>query len=200
MEIRRCAARKSDSEVLRVAPEHAPMMNWDSKSSVLILRAEDCPAAKGTGHYDYEVFLTLEDIVRIKELLIQNTISLETTNNNESLNQSSSVIESELFDQKIADNDLKDADIPQEDASWGEVGEFALTYDGYTACGSFEACAAIANAQLHGTLAELRTCLFFEQRRWRHFGEKPDAESMAYIQGLVTQIRNIVSSRSLKQA
>jgi hypothetical protein len=39
------------------------------------------------------------------------------------------------------------------------------------------------------TFAELRTCLFFEQRRWRHIGEVPDAEAMAYIRDLVRQIR-----------
>jgi hypothetical protein len=35
----------------------------------------------------------------------------------------------------------------------------------------------------------LRTCLFFEQRRWRHFGDEPDEEAMEYIRSVVQKIR-----------
>ena len=41
-------------------------------------------------------------------------------------------------------------------------------------------------------LADLRACLFFEQRRWHHFGDTPDEESMTYIWALVEAIRNRV--------
>ena len=66
---------------------------------------------------------------------------------------------------------------------------FALTFDAYEVLGSFEACGEIANARNSETLTNLRTCLFFEQRRWRHFGEEPDSSSMEYIHGIVEKIR-----------
>ena len=80
-------------------------------------------------------------------------------------------------------------DIPSPDADWSTISEFALTFNAYEALGSLEACAEIANARKAATLTDLRTCLFFEQRRWRHFGEKPDASSMEYIRGILERIR-----------
>jgi hypothetical protein len=74
------------------------------------------------------------------------------------------------------------------------IGAFALTFDGYWHWGSFEACAEVANARRGGPLAELRICLFFEQRRWRHFGDEPDARAMAYIRGIISSIRARVAS------
>jgi hypothetical protein len=38
-------------------------------------------------------------------------------------------------------------------------------------------------------MTELRTCLFYEQRRWRHFGEVPDEAAMSYIREVLEQIR-----------
>ena len=94
---------------------------------------------------------------------------------------------------EISNKDLALSDIPTPEASWGELGEFALTFDGYSVWGSFDKCAEIANARRRESLTDLRTCLFFEQRRWRHFGESPDAEAMMYIRGLVEKIRNRVA-------
>jgi len=94
----------------------------------------------------------------------------------------------------IANNKLTLADIPSIDADWDVIEKFALTFDGYNASGSFEECADIANAGRHGSLRELRTCLFFEQRRWRHFGESPDEQAMEYIRGVVEKIRRKVEA------
>ena len=101
------------------------------------------------------------------------------------------------------DNDtLTPEDIPAADAPyWGVIDRFALTYDGYSHLCSFEQCADIGNAaadehQASGGLPEsldaLRTCLFFEQRRWRHFDEHPDDATMEYIRALVEAIRRCV--------
>jgi hypothetical protein len=87
--------------------------------------------------------------------------------------------------------------IPAPDADWYEVSMFALKFDGYKECGSTEACAAIANAGLDTTLTQLRICLFFEDRRWRHFGESPDAGGMVYIRSLVEKIRAKVANQDL---
>ena len=89
----------------------------------------------------------------------------------------------------IDDAALTAADIPPPDADLGNVWRFALTFDGYGICGSFEKCAQIANGRLNGSLIELRTCLFFEQRRWRHLEKAPDKKALAYIRGIIEHIR-----------
>jgi hypothetical protein len=97
----------------------------------------------------------------------------------------------------IANLDLTLTSIPRPDADWETIGAFALMFDGYHAWGSFEKCAEIANAQRDGTLTELRTCLFFEQRRWRHFGDLPDEAAMAYICSMIEKIRVKVAAGEL---
>lgn len=84
---------------------------------------------------------------------------------------------------------LKASRIPDPDAEWDEIGQFALTFNGYEHWGSFEACAEIARERRQSTLTELRTCLFFEQRSWRHAGYDPSPEAMRYIKHLLEQIR-----------
>ena len=98
---------------------------------------------------------------------------------------------------EISNRELTLADIPSPDADWGVIGEFALTYNGYDACKSFDECAEIANAHQHRSLADLRTCIFFEQRRWRHFGCTPDQEAMAYILDVLEKIRTCVATGNL---
>lgn len=95
----------------------------------------------------------------------------------------------------IANKDLKPADLPKGLRNWGE---FALTFDGYLVHGSFEACAKIANRKAPNTLTEYRTCLFFEQRRWRHFGVEPEGEALVYIRSLVAGIRAKLKARELE--
>jgi hypothetical protein len=90
--------------------------------------------------------------------------------------------------QSIANSDLKPSDIPDPDAEWTEIWIFALSFNGYEHWGSFEVCGAIANERRDQTLTDLRTCLFFEQRRWRHFGDYPDGEDSLYIRNIVREI------------
>jgi hypothetical protein len=101
----------------------------------------------------------------------------------------------------IASSDLSEGDVPSPDAGWREIGKYALSFDGYEAWGSFEKCAEVANRLLDAYLSdgalpdsldELRTCLFFEQRRWRHYGYDPDEEAMRYIGALLDGIREKV--------
>lgn len=94
----------------------------------------------------------------------------------------------------IANKDLTPADIPAPQADWDTIASFALTCDGYATWGSFEKCAEIANARRDGSLTELRTCLFFEQRRWRHFGVDPDEKAMKYLRELIERIRRMVAA------
>jgi hypothetical protein len=105
---------------------------------------------------------------------------------------------------EIANADLRESDLPPPEAEWHEVGRFALSFNGYEWCGSFGQCAEVANRNLEAfreegalpdSLAELRTCLFFEQRRWRHFGLDPDEEAMLYVRALLGEIRRAVRDR-----
>lgn len=96
--------------------------------------------------------------------------------------------------EKIENIRLTLEDVPPPNAGWQEIQEFALTFDGYQFWGSFEKCAEIANAHRNHSLVELRTCLFFEQRRWRHFGEEPDEKAMDYIMNLINEIRKKVAA------
>jgi len=102
---------------------------------------------------------------------------------------------------EIDNADLAEGDLPSASAEWYEIGRFALSFNGYERWGSFWNCAEIGNrgaeafraeGVLPESLTELRTCLFFEQRRWRHFGFDPDEQGMEYIRALVERIREKV--------
>lgn len=96
---------------------------------------------------------------------------------------------------EIHNDELVIEQIPDPDADWDTIQRFALTFDGYRFWGSFEKCAEVANKHLNSTLTELRTCLFFEQRRWRHFDEEPDYKAMVYLGGIIKKIREAVSRK-----
>lgn len=107
---------------------------------------------------------------------------------------------------EIANQDLSAAAVPAADAGEDTLMHFALTFNGYTYWGSFDKCADIANhwlaeyqssQRLAPTLTELRTCLFFEQRRWCHYGEAPDAEALTYWRALVEAIRDKIQHNEL---
>jgi len=111
------------------------------------------------------------------------------------------------FDEyRISNQDLRENDIPGSRAPWRVTETFALSFDGYKRHGSFARCANMANRcqkayaknrTVPETLDALRTCLFFEQRRWRHFEAFPDAAGRRYIGALLAKIRSVVrSSRS----
>lgn len=99
----------------------------------------------------------------------------------------------------ILNAELEEKDIPLPNADWNVISHFALTFNGYDYWCSPEKCGEIANnwakawkkkKLLPDSLTVLRTCLFFEQRRWRHFGCDPDDDTMVYIHALVEAIRN----------
>ena len=49
----------------------------------------------------------------------------------------------------------------------------------------------MSDGTLPDDLDELRAALFFEQRRYHHFGEGPDGSDLDYIEALVGAIREI---------
>ena len=90
------------------------------------------------------------------------------------------------------------AGVPDVTAPWQELELFTLTFNGYEAFPD-EACADLANKVIDEfsksakilenlTLTELRACLFFEQRRYRHSDDVPDAGGLIYIGALLNLI------------
>jgi len=96
---------------------------------------------------------------------------------------------------QIANRELQIERIPSSISSSEVIDRFALTFDGYAAFDTAaepHGCGDLANSRQANTLTELRASLFFEQRRWRHFGESPEGLDLIYIQSLLWRIRQCV--------
>ena len=98
--------------------------------------------------------------------------------------------------------DLRPEDVPSPSATWSEIIWFAAHFDGYDHFGH-PCVAQTANASAdfwreHGKIDQsldldgLRGCLFFEHRRYRHFGHAPSTSETPYIRALVEAIRQKV--------
>lgn len=94
----------------------------------------------------------------------------------------------------LANTELTPADVPSFKEAWSRIEPFALTFDGFRYWGSVEKCAEVALSKNPGSLTELRTCLFYEARRWKLAGQAPDTKSMRFIRALVYAIREKVDS------
>ena len=80
------------------------------------------------------------------------------------------------------------------------IWDYALTVDGYSyAVRELKRdCGDLANERSdgfgksgawEGSFEELRCCLFFEQRRWRHFGIDPEGNDLLKVQKLFLSVR-----------
>jgi hypothetical protein len=100
---------------------------------------------------------------------------------------------------EVPNESLTASAVPAVTASWHTVVGFAQTIDGYKAIGQKE-CAQLAN-RVKGefskdaasvetlSLTELRFCLFFEQRRFNHFGHEPQDADRTFINTLLEAIQ-----------
>ena len=102
---------------------------------------------------------------------------------------------------EIPNRELRPDHVPAGGAEWVAIGHFALSFDGYRRWGSFERCAEIGNrwADMYVTSTEVpdtldlcRTCLFFEQRRWRGLPAGPGAPTRRYVAALLEKIGDLV--------
>jgi hypothetical protein len=100
--------------------------------------------------------------------------------------------------------------VPNTDADWSEIGDFALTFPGWTAPDiDWDAVGQLveevraewmASGRFPTDMDALRVCLLWEQRRLRHWqtgpgGEFEDgADELPYAQALVSSIRDRVQS------
>ena len=98
---------------------------------------------------------------------------------------------------EVANTELTPADVPSFKEPWELLEPFALTFDGFKYWGSIEKCAEVAD-EPPGTLTQLRTCLFFEARRWKNLRRHPDEQAMKRIRALVYAIREKVNARDFR--
>jgi hypothetical protein len=101
---------------------------------------------------------------------------------------------------------LIEKDIPSRRAAWKNILPFAHTFNGYEHCGSVKKCREVArqgivlhkaNQDLEQSLTDLRTCLFFEARRWKHLEKSPNKAALVYVHALVEAIRVRVQEKDL---
>jgi len=92
--------------------------------------------------------------------------------------------------------------IPDRGDSRDTVSSFALTYDGYaywddvTELATRSIRAWTRHRLLPDTIDEIRGCLFYEQRRWHHFGEEPTGRGALYLWALLDSLRHLVVART----
>jgi hypothetical protein len=101
----------------------------------------------------------------------------------------------------ISNETLRIEDLPLPGSPEQGYHEFALSFDGYRQLGSLKRCARIANGSLERwsqtgdlptTISELRGCIFFEQRRWHHYGYGFDDATMDYLKALIAKLRELL--------
>jgi hypothetical protein len=107
---------------------------------------------------------------------------------------------------KIPNSQLIEGDIPSHRASWKKIEPFALTFNGSQHWGSFKRCREVAQEgvtlylgkkMLNQSLTDLRTCLFFEARRSKHYEKNPSKNRMDYVHALVEAIRGRVRAKEI---
>ena len=107
---------------------------------------------------------------------------------------------------KIPNSQLIEKDIPSNKATWKKIQPFALTFNGYEHWGTFKKCREVAQQgiiqykakkALTLSLTDLRTCLFFEAMRWKHYEKEPTKQGMGYVRGLSGAIRVRVQAREI---
>jgi hypothetical protein len=105
---------------------------------------------------------------------------------------------------EVPNEHLTASAVPPVTASWHTIVAFALTIDGYNAVGQRK-CGQLANSVKSEfakdvssvetlSLTELRSCLFFEQRRFNHFGHEPQDADRIFINALLQAIQRKITS------
>jgi hypothetical protein len=84
--------------------------------------------------------------------------------------------------------------------------KYAVCFNGFEAFGGLERLGEMANEKLFfysehslwcGSARELRACLFFEERRWRHFGYPPEGNDLEGVLALFERIQFLVRGGEL---
>ncbi len=107
----------------------------------------------------------------------------------------------------VAHHELTPEHLPHPRDPFDDVVRFAATFDGYAAMG-MEMCGEMANraisqwtqthvipSWLQGDLDRLRSCLYFEARRWIRLEREPDTRSLIYVHALIEAIGDAAFDR-----
>jgi len=88
---------------------------------------------------------------------------------------------------KVSSLDYGKIEMPQRGDSWQKIKKFAMEVNGYELKGSFAGAADLANRSKLDelSLSDLHMVLFFEYRRFNHFGYEPDQDAMEHIYDIV---------------
>lgn len=102
-----------------------------------------------------------------------------------------------MYTSLVRSGDLREMDLPSTYAEWADYARFAAAFQPRSTDDAGElANWAIARwrrtGELPGSIEELRSCLWFEYRRWRFHDRVPDAETMRYCAAVVRAIRDLV--------
>lgn len=98
--------------------------------------------------------------------------------------------------------ELAPATFPEHGAPFKDIAALGYTFDGYAEHG-MERCAELANTALsafyhHEVLPDsilmLRTCLFFETRRWLLYDQVPDHKARLYIHALIDRLGELLEA------
>jgi len=106
----------------------------------------------------------------------------------------------------VPNGQLRVHGIPDHTGTWDAVASFCLSYDGYAYWDDVSELAtrSIRNwtraHALPDSIDEVRACLFYEQRRWHHFGEEPNGRGAQYVWALLDSLRNLVAARAVPTA
>ena len=88
---------------------------------------------------------------------------------------------------------FKTTPLPELGASWQEIKTYAKSFSGYRKFSKLSIVAEIANNKVKNldlcSLDELRAALFFEYRRYNHFGHDPEAKELHHIHNVLSAIR-----------
>jgi hypothetical protein len=103
----------------------------------------------------------------------------------------------------VPNSQVKVHAVPDHGDSWDAVSSFSLSYDGYAYWDDVTELAtrSIRNwtrtRQLPGSIDEVRACLFYEQRRWHHFGEEPNGRGAQYVWALLDSLRSLIAGQTV---
>jgi hypothetical protein len=86
---------------------------------------------------------------------------------------------------------LIEKDIPPRRAAWKNILLFAHTFNGYKHWIILHK----SKQALVQSLTDLRTCLFYEARRWNHLEKNPNKAGLGYVHALVEAIRVRVQAK-----
>ncbi len=89
------------------------------------------------------------------------------------------------FPKIIKSISLTHEDVPNTNDSWHVISRFALTFDPVEELPKPNLSQSLDEADIN----HLRLFLYQEQRRWNHYGESPDEETIEYIRKIIGNIQ-----------